>query len=179
MKPLLGSLIVCLALAFTCSLSFAADKAKDAKKPQPINKKCPVEGGDVDPDSTIQYKGKTIGFCCAGCDKEFEKDPAKFMAIIDKGLAAEKKGDSAKKDDAKKDDGAKKGEGEKKQAELNAKCPVSGDDVDKEVTETYKGRTIAFCCKDCVKDFKKDPDKFVKKLDEEKAAKKDGDKPAK
>src|SRR5678816_2843767 len=114
-----------------------------------------------------RYKGKTIGFCCAGCDKDFEKDPAKFMAIIDKELAAEKKGD------------AKKGEGEKKQAELNTKCPVSGDDVDKEVTEVYKGRTIAFCCKDCVKDFKKDPDKFVKKLDEEKAAKKDGDKPAK
>jgi YHS domain-containing protein len=175
MKSLLGSLAVCLVLGLTCSLSFAAaDKAKDAKKPQPINKKCPVEGGDVDPDATIQYKGKTIGFCCAGCDKDFEKDPAKFMAVIDKELAAEKKGGAAdKKDDAKK------GEGEKKQAELNTKCPVSGDDVDKEVTQTYKGRTIAFCCKDCVKDFKKDPDKFIKKLDEEKAAKKDGDKPAK
>jgi YHS domain-containing protein len=170
---LLGSLIVCLALGLACSVSFAADKAKDAKKPQPINKKCPVEGGDVDPDSTIQYKGKTIGFCCAGCDKDFEKDPAKFMAIIDKELAAEKKGGAAEeKDDAKN--------GEKKEAELNAKCPVSGDDIDKEITETYKGRTIAFCCKDCVKDFKKDPDKFVKKLDEEKAAKKkDGEKPAK
>lgn len=160
-----GSLIVCLALGLACSVSFAADKAKDAKKPQPINKKCPVEGGDVDPDSTIQYKGKTIGFCCAGCDKEFEKDPAKFMAKIDKELAAEKKDGAAdKKNDAKK--------GEKKEAELNAKCPVSGDDIDKEITETYKGRTIAFCCKDCVKDFKKDPDKFVKKLDEEAAAKK-------
>ena len=170
---LLGSLVVCLALGLACSVSFAADKAKDAKKPQPINKKCPVEGGDVDPDSTIQYKGKTIGFCCAGCDKDFEKDPAKFMAIIDKELAAEKKGGAAeKKDDAKK--------GEKKEAELNAKCPVSGDEVDKEITETYKGRTIAFCCNDCVKDFKKDPDKFVKKLDEEKAAKNKGaEKPAK
>jgi YHS domain-containing protein len=172
MKSLLGSLIVCLVLGLTCSLSFAAaDKAKDAKKPQPINKKCPVEGGDVDPDATIQYKGKTIGFCCAGCDKDFEKDPAKFMAIIDKELAAEKKGDSGKKDDAKN--------GQKKKAELNTKCPVSGDDVDKEVTEVYKGRTIAFCCKDCVKDFKKDPDKFVKKMDEEKAAKKGDQKPAK
>src|SRR5690349_9291865 len=105
MKSLLGSLIVCLVLALTCSLSSAAaaaDKAKDAKKATPINKKCPVEGGDVDPDSTIQYKGKTIGFCCAGCDKEFEKEPAKFMAIIDKELAAEKKGGAAAAD--KKDD---------------------------------------------------------------------------
>jgi len=52
---------------------------------------------------------------------------------------------------------------------LNTKCPVSGDDVDKEVTETYKGRTIAFCCKDCVKDFNKDPKKYVKKIEEAEA----------
>jgi YHS domain-containing protein len=174
MKILLGSLVVCLVLGFACSLSFAAaDKAKGAEKAKPINKKCPVEGGDVDPTVTTEYKGKTIGFCCDTCPPEFKKDPAKFMAIVDKELAAEKKGGAAdKKDDAKK------GDGEKKHAELNTKCPVSGDDVDKEVTEVYKGRTIAFCCKDCVKDFKKDPDKFVKKLDEEKAAKKD-EKPAK
>jgi YHS domain-containing protein len=167
MKWLLGSLAVCLMLGLVCPVSFAADKAKDAEKAKPINKKCPVEGGDVDPTVTTEYKGKTIGFCCDTCPPEFKKDPEKFMKKVNEELAAEKKG------------GAKKGEGEKKQAELNAKCPVSGDDVDKEITETYKGRTIAFCCKDCVKDFKKDPDKFVKKLDEEKAAKKDGEKPAK
>jgi YHS domain-containing protein len=168
MKSLLGSLVVCLVLGLTCSLSFAAaDKAKDAEKAKPINKKCPVEGGDVDPAVTTVYKGKTIGFCCDTCPPDFKKDPEKFMKKVNEELAAEKK------------DGAKKGEGEKKQAELNTKCPVSGDDVDKEVTETYKGRTIAFCCKDCVKDFKKDPDKYVKKLDEEKASKKDGEKSAK
>jgi YHS domain-containing protein len=174
MKSLLGSLIVCLVLGLMCPVSFAAaDKAKDAEKAKPINKKCPVEGGEVDGDTTVQYKGKTIGFCCAGCDKEFEKEPAKFMAIVDKELAAEKKGDAAKKGDAKKGDAKKDdaAKGEKKEAELNAKCPVTGDDVDKEITETHKGRKIAFCCNDCVKDFKKDPDKFVKKLDEEKAAK--------
>jgi YHS domain-containing protein len=172
MKSLLGSLVLCAVFALTSSMSFAADKAKDVGKAKPINKKCPVEGGDVDPEATIQYKGKTIGFCCAGCDKDFEKDPAKFMAIIDKELAAEKKGGSDKKDDAKK-------EGEKKEPELNAKCPVSGDDADKTVTKTYKGRTIAFCCNDCIKDFDKDPEKYVKKLDEEKAKKKGEGKSAK
>jgi YHS domain-containing protein len=156
-----SALLVCGLFAFSPAL--AADKPKDdAKKPTPINKKCPVEGGDVDPDTSIQYKGKTIGFCCAGCDEEFKKDPAKFMAIIDKELAAEKKGDGAKKDG-------------KKDAELNAKCPVTGDDADKSITTEYKGRTIAFCCEDCVKDFKKDPEKYIKKLDKEKSSKKSDD----
>jgi YHS domain-containing protein len=31
----------------------------------------------------------------------------------------------------------------------------------------YKGQEIQFCCPDCVKDFKKDPDKFLKKMAEE------------
>jgi YHS domain-containing protein len=160
MKLLLGSLVLCAAFMLTCSMSFAAEKAK------PINKKCPVEGGDVDPAVTTAYKGKTIGFCCDTCPPEFKKNPAKFMAIVDKELAADKKGD------------AKTG-GEKKEAELNAKCPVSGDDADKTVTKTYKGRTIAFCCNDCVKDFDKNPEKYVKKLDEEKAKNKGGEKSAK
>lgn len=33
-------------------------------------------------------------------------------------------------------------------------------------------RLVSFCCKDCVKDFKKDPEKYLKTLDET-AAKKD------
>ena len=47
-------------------------------------------------------------------------------------------------------------------------CVVSGDkigdDMGKPVTNYYKGRQIIFCCKDCVKDFKKDPDKYLKKF---------------
>ena len=28
----------------------------------------------------------------------------------------------------------------------------------------YQGQEVKFCCKDCQKDFAKDPDKFLKKL---------------
>ena len=48
-------------------------------------------------------------------------------------------------------------------------CIVSGDkigEMGKPVTLTYKGQEMKFCCKDCVKDFKKDPEKWIKKLDE-------------
>lgn len=47
-------------------------------------------------------------------------------------------------------------------------CIVSGDkfegDMDQPVTNNYHGQQIIFCCKDCVKDFKKDPDKYLKKI---------------
>jgi len=52
---------------------------------------------------------------------------------------------------------------------FNKKCPLSDEDVDhKGKTVTYKGKTIGFCCDDCVKDFNKDPDKYAKKLGIEK-----------
>ena len=60
-------------------------------------------------------------------------------------------------------------------------CVVSGDKL--EVTsmgapvdyihkEAGKAdRLVRFCCKDCVKDFKKDPAKYLKKIDDAAAAK--------
>ncbi len=51
-------------------------------------------------------------------------------------------------------------------------CVVSGDKLgamgDPYVYE-YKGREIKFCCKGCVKDFNKNPDKYLKKIEEAEA----------
>ncbi len=47
---------------------------------------------------------------------------------------------------------------------INTICPVSGDKVGelgKPVYVEYKGKKIGFCCRDCPKDFKKDPEKFA------------------
>jgi YHS domain-containing protein len=41
--------------------------------------KCPVLGGDIDKNVYVDYEGKRIYFCCAGCPEEFKKDPAKYM----------------------------------------------------------------------------------------------------
>src|SRR3954453_7207225 len=108
MKLALSSLIFCMVLAFGFSASFAADAGKsdapakkEAAKSKPINAKCPVEGEDVDPEgATTTYKGKTIGFCCASCIKDFNKDPEKYMKKIE--------ADNKKAEDAKK---AEKGKG--------------------------------------------------------------------
>jgi YHS domain-containing protein len=57
-------------------------------------------------------------------------------------------------------------------------CVVSGEklggDMGGPVLYSYKGREIKFCCKDCRKDFDKDPAKYVKKLEEAEAKAKAG-----
>lgn len=54
-------------------------------------------------------------------------------------------------------------------------CIVSGEKLDgmgKPYVFTYEGREIKLCCKNCLKDFKKEPAKYVKQLeDAEKKAK--------
>ena len=54
------------------------------------------------------------------------------------------------------------------------KCPVSDDGFDhgKPVKVTTPGGTdVWLCCKDCVKDFKKDPEKYGKMVKDAKAKK--------
>ncbi len=47
------------------------------------------------------------------------------------------------------------------------KCPVLGGNIDKQVYADYKGKRIYFCCKGCDAEFKKDPEKYLKKMQEE------------
>ncbi|MDR3403743.1 MAG: hypothetical protein P4L99_14690 [Chthoniobacter sp.] len=45
------------------------------------------------------------------------------------------------------------------------KCVVSGDPLGEHgrvVKMSYEGTDVYLCCKDCVKDFKKDPAKYAK-----------------
>ena len=51
---------------------------------------------------------------------------------------------------------------------VNDICPVMGNKVDPKITVEYKGETIGLCCNACVKMFKKNPDKYMKKLLKEK-----------
>lgn len=48
---------------------------------------------------------------------------------------------------------------------INKYCAVKHDDaVDPTVTYLYQGKVIGFCCEDCIPDFKKDPEKYMKDL---------------
>ena len=50
------------------------------------------------------------------------------------------------------------------QANAQSDCPVMGGKIDKKVYADYKGKRIYFCCTGCVDEFKKDPEKFMKKM---------------
>jgi hypothetical protein len=54
-------------------------------------------------------------------------------------------------------------------------CVVSDEKLDsmgEPYVFTEKGQEVKLCCKSCLKDFKKDKDKYLKKLDEANAKKK-------
>ncbi len=61
-------------------------------------------------------------------------------------------------------------------------CIISGEklgEMGKPYVYAYKGQEIKFCCKNCLKDFQKDPAKYLKKIDEAAAKAKKADPTAK
>src|SRR6185436_18408164 len=49
---------------------------------------------------------------------------------------------------------------------INAKCPISGKDVDASKVSTYKTQVIGFCCDNCKGKFDAEPAKFIGKVAE-------------
>ena len=72
---------------------------------------------------------------------------------------------------------AEKKKAEKPKPYTLKKCVVSDEELDekgdmKPYVFTHEGREIKLCCESCLKDFRKDPAKYVKKIEEmEKKAK--------
>ena len=55
-------------------------------------------------------------------------------------------------------------------------CVVSGEKLGgmgKEYVFTHEGQEVKLCCKSCLKEFKKDPAKYMKKIQEAEAKSKD------
>ena len=135
-KTLLLSLLLSLGL-------FAADEAK-APETTPQTK-CPIKGGDINKDVFVDYQGKRVYFCCAGCDK-------KFMANADTLIkAAEAKGITF-------------------EAAPQTMCPVSDEEIDTDIFVEKDGKKTYFCCKKCLAKFKASPDEYLKKLNAPAAA---------
>lgn len=51
----------------------------------------------------------------------------------------------------------------------NKVCPVTGEKIDEKTRATYEyeGKIYNFCCPVCIEDFKKDPQKYIRKIEEE------------
>jgi YHS domain-containing protein len=48
----------------------------------------------------------------------------------------------------------------------NKICLVGGDPVDGKTTYEYKGKVYNFCCPMCIPDFKKNPEKYIAKMEQ-------------
>ncbi|MFA6186445.1 MAG: YHS domain-containing protein [Phycisphaerae bacterium] len=43
-------------------------------------------------------------------------------------------------------------------------CPIRGEAIDKNVFVEYQGKKVYFCCKACIAEFEKAPEKYLSKL---------------
>lgn len=110
---------------------------------------CLVSGkklGDMGAAVDYVYKNRLIRFCCQGCIAKFEADPAKYLDTLNKAVI------------------------EKQQAAYPlTKCPVSGDafggSMGEPVNLVIGNRLVKVCCKDCIADVKKNPQKYLQMLD--------------
>lgn len=119
-----------------------ADKKAEAK-PYP-SAKCLISDepvGSMGKPVVLAANGQEIRFCCKNCLKDYEKDKAGYM----KKLA--------------------EAEAKAKPYPLKA-CLVTGEDFDHGTPYVfaYEDQQIKLCCKDCLKDFIKDPAMQMKKL---------------
>ncbi len=69
------SITALIASSFLALLAAGAILAAEGK-PQTV---CPVLGGKINQQVYVDYQGQRVYFCCPGCDKEFQKDPEKYM----------------------------------------------------------------------------------------------------
>lgn len=49
----------------------------------------------------------------------------------------------------------------------NKICPVMGGEIDPKITYEHKGKIYNFCCPECIDEFKKNPEKYIKKVEGE------------
>ncbi|MFH0827493.1 MAG: YHS domain-containing protein [Candidatus Omnitrophota bacterium] len=51
----------------------------------------------------------------------------------------------------------------------NKICPVNGEEINEKMKATYEyqGKIYNFCCAGCIEEFKKDPEKYISKVNEE------------
>jgi YHS domain-containing protein len=84
-----------LLVSFVASslVSLADDKPVEKPKPYPL-KTCIISGdklGEMGKPFVYVHEGREIKFCCKGCLKDFQKEPAKYVKKIDEEAAKAKK----------------------------------------------------------------------------------------
>jgi len=82
--------VSCLAAPLT---GLAEDKKAEKAKPYPLDK-CIVSDeklGEMGKPFVFVHEGQEIKLCCKSCQKDFKKDPAKYLKKLKDAEAAAKK----------------------------------------------------------------------------------------
>ena len=130
--------------------AFAADEAA-VEDTYPLDT-CIVTGaelGSMGEPVVYDYKGREVRFCCAGCVKKFEEDPAGYIEKLDAAIIA----------------------AEEENYPLET-CVVSGKELGsmgEPVDYVYDNQLVRLCCAGCIKALEEHPDKYMGKLEEARA----------
>lgn len=99
---------------------------------------CPISGEPVKTAVFVEERGTKVFFCCKNCRGKYEDDRAKYTPRLADTFT------------------------------YQTKCPVTGKAIDPQISASAPaGETVFFCCKDCPEKFRKDPEKFAPKLEEQ------------
>jgi YHS domain-containing protein len=129
--------LLCLSVAVPALIAGA--KSESDKPAENKQTKCPISGKAIDEAASVEHDGQKVYFCCGNCAAKFEKEPMKYMPAVYKQLYPQS---------------------------IQLKCPFSGEPIDPAASADLEGRTVYFCCNNCVAKAKKDPAKALTKLDE-------------
>lgn len=142
MRAILMAFALVAVVAFTAVADETKNQAKaEAPKKLKSQTHCPVMGGEIDSTVFTDIQGQRVYHCCPACSGKLLADPDKyFKQAAAEGVLFEN---------------------------IQTACPVSGEELkDKSVYVDYEGRRIALCCEKCREPFLKDPEEYLKKMDE-------------
>ena len=107
---------------------------------------CAVSGqklGSMGDPINLVHGTRLVRLCCAGCKKSFAKTPDKYMAKVDAALIA----------------------AQKKSYPIDG-CAVTDEPLgDAPIDILHGTQLVRFCCKGCVKAFKKNPAATIAKIE--------------
>ena len=127
-----------LSLLLILVLSFSMTTFAQEKGPKEQTL-CPVMGNPINKESYVDYQGQRIYFCCGGCDKTFLENPDKYFKEFAKNNIVLEN--------------------------VQTTCPTCGHDLSKKETHVdHMGRRVYLCSDGCAVEFKKDPKKYLEKL---------------
>ncbi|MBK7403466.1 MAG: hypothetical protein IPJ41_02235 [Phycisphaerales bacterium] len=155
--PLTALGVLCLATSTGLAQHEPTKKPAAAKPIEAVKevipytaKTCPISGeelGSMGEPIVREYDGREVRFCCKKCIAKFEADKEAGFKKLDDLLI----------------------EDQKPYYPLTT-CIISGESLtedgeDSAVDLIYHNRLVRFCCRDCLKDFREDPEAAMAKLD--------------